>query len=75
METLLTNAYTGLDKKSKLFEINSVAMGTKALLQKNLCQKTPFFTKWCFAKFINRMNGGYKIKLWKLSACIKRKLF
>ena len=45
METLLTNAYTGLDKKSKLFEINSVALGTKALLQKDLCQKTPFFIK------------------------------
>ena len=45
MGTLLTNAYTGLDKNSKLFEINSVAMGTKELLQKNLSQKTPFFTK------------------------------
>ena len=29
METLLINAYTGLDQKSKLFETNSIATGTK----------------------------------------------
>ena len=34
METLLTNAYTRLDKKSKLFETNSGAIGTKELLQR-----------------------------------------
>ena len=34
METLLTNAYTRLDEKSKLFETSSVAIGTKELLQK-----------------------------------------
>ena len=42
METLLTNAYTCLDQKSKLFE-DSIAIGTKALLQKNLHQKTCFY--------------------------------
>ena len=34
METLLTNAYTCLNEKSKLFETSSVAIGTKELLQK-----------------------------------------
>ena len=29
MKTPLTNAYTCLDQKSKLFETNSVAIGTK----------------------------------------------
>ena len=29
METLLTNAYTHLDQKSKLFETNLIAIGTK----------------------------------------------
>ena len=75
METLLTNAYTCLDEKSKVFETSSVAIGTKELLQKNLCQKISFITKWHFQKFINRINGVYKIKLWKLSACIKQKWF
>ena len=43
METLLTNAYTRLDEKSKLFETSSVAIGTKELLQKkSLCQKISF---------------------------------
>ena len=29
METLLTNAYTRLDQKSKRFETNSIAIGSK----------------------------------------------
>ena len=63
METLLTNAYTPLDQKSKLFETNSVAIETKELLrQKNIF--FIFFTKW--QKFINRINGSYKM-IWKLS--------
>ena len=41
METLLTNAYTRLDEKSKLFEISSVAIGTKKLLQKKKKKKNP----------------------------------
>ena len=32
METLLTNAYTCMDQKSKLFETNSIDIGTKELL-------------------------------------------
>ena len=74
MKTLLTNAYTRLDKKSKLFEKNSIAIGTKELLQRKIYVKKHFsfffFTKWHFEKFMNRMNGGYKM-IWKLSACIK----
>ena len=44
METVLTNAYTHLDQKSKLFKTNSIAIGTKELYtpEKNLCQKTFF---------------------------------
>ena len=42
METLLTNAYTHLDKKSKLFEKNSVAIGTKELLQRKIYVKKHF---------------------------------
>ena len=42
METLLTNAYTRLDKKSKLFEKNSVAIGTKELLQRKIYVKKHF---------------------------------
>ena len=34
METVLTNAYARLDRKSKLFETNSIAIGTKALPQR-----------------------------------------
>ena len=43
METLLTNAYTRLDQKSKLFETNSVAIGTKELLQRNIDIKNASF--------------------------------
>ena len=39
METLLTNAYTCLDEKSKLFETSSIAIGTKELLQKKIYVK------------------------------------
>ena len=65
METLLTNAYTRLDQKSKLFETNATATGTKEL-KKSTSKKTIFFTKCHFKKFINRMNGGYEM-IWKLS--------
>ena len=33
METVLTNAYTHMDKKSRVFKTNSIAIGTKELLQ------------------------------------------
>ena len=36
METLFANVYTRLDQKSKPFETNSIAIGTKE------CQKTFF---------------------------------
>ena len=68
MEALLTNTYTPLDQKSKLLETNSIATGAKELLQEKMYVKNifHFFTKWYFEKFINRMNGGYKM-IWKLS--------
>ena len=44
MGTLLTNAYTRLDKKANIFETNSVAIGTKELLQKKSTSKNAFFT-------------------------------
>ena len=59
MEPLFTNPYAPLDQKSKLFETNSIANGTKKLLQRKIFIKKQFFlTKWHFEKFINRMNGG-----------------
>ena len=62
METLLTNVYTYLDKKSKLFETNSIAIGTQELRQRKIyVKKRHFFIKWYFEKFINKMNGGYKM--------------
>ena len=65
MEILLTNAYTYLDKKSKLFETNSIAIGTQELYKRKIyVKKRHFFTKWYFvnkSKFINKMNGGYKM--------------
>ena len=33
METVLTNAYTHMDQKSRVFKTNSIAIGTKELLQ------------------------------------------
>ena len=69
METVLTNAYTHLHKKSKLFKTNSIAIGTKELLQRKVYVKETsffFFTKWHFEKFMSRMNGGYKM-IWKFS--------
>ena len=36
METLITNAYTCLDQKSKLFETNSVAMAIQNVILKSL---------------------------------------
>ena len=65
METLVANAYTHLDK-SKLLEINSIAIATNKLLQRKIyVKKCHFFTKWYFEEFINRMNQGYKT-IWKL---------
>ena len=50
----------------KLFEINSIAIGTEEILQRNLYVKNRhFFTKRHFEKSINRING-YKM-IWKLS--------
>ena len=44
METVLTNTYTRLDQKSKLFEKNSIAIGTEELLQRNIyIKETSFF--------------------------------
>ena len=42
METVLTNAYTCMDQKSRVFKTNSIAIGTKELLQTS---KTSFFYK------------------------------
>ena len=39
MGTLLTNACTRLDQKSKLFETNSIAIGTKELQRKIYAKK------------------------------------
>ena len=39
MATVLTNAYTRLNQKFKLFETNSIANGTKELLQKSTSEK------------------------------------
>ena len=50
----------------KLFETNSIAIGTKEILQRNLYVKNRhFFAKRDFEKSINRING-YKM-IWKLS--------
>ena len=51
METILTNAYTCLDQKSKLFKTNSLAIATKELLQRKIYVKNIIF---------------YKIKFWKV---------
>ena len=60
METLLTNACTRLDKKSKLSKANSIAIGRKELLQRKIyVKKGHFFHKMAFRKFTNRMNGRY----------------
>ena len=52
-KTFLTNAYTHLDQKSKLFERNSIAIGIKELLHRKIYIKKHFFTKSHFEKFIN----------------------
>ena len=58
METLVTNPYTRLDQKSKLFATNSIGAGTKELVQRKIYVKKhfSFFTKWHFENFANRMN-------------------
>ena len=45
METVLTNAFTCLDQKSKLLETNSVAIATKELLQNKIYAKNFIFYK------------------------------
>ena len=77
METLLINAYPYLVQKSKLFETNSIAIGTKELsMSKNIFQ---FFYKMAFPKVYKqnewRLQNDMEIKLWKLSACIKQKFY
>ena len=62
MGTVLTNTYTHLDQKSKPFETNSIAIGTKEILQRKIYIKIRhFFTKWHFEKFISIMKGGYEM--------------
>ena len=46
METFFANAYTCLDQKSKLFETNSIASGTKELFQRKICIKKFASLKW-----------------------------
>ena len=49
--------HTWIKNISKLIETNSIAIGKKDLLQRKIyVQKRPFFTKWHFEKFINRME-------------------
>ena len=50
METFLTNAYTRLEQKSKLFQRNSIAVGAKELLQRKIYVKKhfSFFYKMAF---------------------------
>ena len=60
METVLTNAYTCSDQKSKLLEQKNYSK------EKYTSKKCHFFTKWHFEKFINRMKGSYEIT-WKFS--------
>ena len=69
METVLTNAYTHLDQKSKLFETNSIANGTKELLQRKIYVRETsfFFTKWHFEKFINIMEVTKGFRVFGLS--------
>ena len=61
METILTNAYTCLGQKSKLFKTNPIAIGTRELLQRKI-----YFGKCYFFSLINRMSRGYEM-IWKLS--------
>ena len=42
-ETVLTNAYACLDRKSKLFETNLIAIETKELLQRKIYVKNVIF--------------------------------
>ena len=62
METILTNTYTRLDQKSKLFETISIVLGQKNYSkEKYTSQKHHFFFRRLhFETFINGMNEGYK---------------
>ena len=52
METL-TNAYKYLNQKSKLFKTNSIATGTKELVQRKIyAKKHTFFYKMTFLKVL-----------------------
>ena len=49
METLLTNAYTRLDQKSKEVKTNSIAIGKTELLQRKIyARKRHFLYKTTF---------------------------
>ena len=78
METLLAIASTRLDKKYKLFETNSIVIGTKELLQRKIYIKKKFFIfyKMAFWKVYKyndwRLRKDMEIELWKLSAFIKQ---
>ena len=50
VETVLTNAYTRLNQKSKLFKTNSIATGMKELLQRKIYVEKHllFFYKMAF---------------------------
>ena len=46
------------------------------LLEKEPLQRKNFFNKMSFEKFIEwRLRNDMEIKLWKLSACTKRKFY
>ena len=48
MEPLLTNAYTRLDQKSKLFKTFNSYWNKRTTPKKNLLHKMPFFYKMAF---------------------------
>ena len=65
METLVINAYTRLDQKSKLFETNAIAIGKKELFQRKIyVKKRHFFLKnamfWRFHR-----TAGLFLRKWK----------
>ena len=73
METLVINAYTRLDQKSKLFETNAIAIGKKELFQRKIYVKKRHVLKispnrWPFSaqvKTLTEESMGIKI------SCIK----
>ena len=59
METLLANAYTRLDEKSKLLETSSIAIGTKELLQKKIYVKNIFYRPLYILPFWEKNSDLY----------------